>query len=155
MQIPVQVPAGGGERLWVVEDLTTILLDSAQTGGLFSLFEIEVSPGKGVPPHSHSREDETFILLEGQLTFWIDGKTTKAGPGDVLHAPKNVPHQFTNQTDADARLYVIATPGGFENFFRMIGDPADEPGGPAPAPDMDRMMAGFEAFGLTLLPPPE
>lgn len=153
--IPVHVPQGGGEQRWVTEDLTTILLEGAQTGEAFSLFDIHVSPGKGVPPHYHEREDESFIVTEGELTFWIDGATVTAKPGHVLHAPKGVPHQFTNQSTQPARLYVIATPSGMEHFFRAIGEPVDDPQGPAPAIDMDKLTAGCEAYGIKLLPPPD
>lgn len=151
--LPLHIPAGKGEQLWVTEDLTTILLEGAQTGEAFSLFDVHVSPGKGVPPHYHERESESFIVTEGELTFWIDGTTATAVPGDVLHAPKLVPHQFTNTSERPARLYVIVTPSGLEHFFRAVGDPAPDPHGPAPAIDMDRLTAACETFGIKLLPP--
>ena len=152
-QVPLIVPRGEGESLWVVEDLTVILLEGAQTGGAFSLFDIHVSPGKGVPPHYHEREDETFVVTEGELTFWVDGKTLTAHAGDVVHGPRGVPHQFTNTSSAPARLYVIATPAGLESFFRSIGDRAEHPDDAAPAIDFARLTAGCEAHGIRLLPP--
>lgn len=152
-QVPLYVPQGKGESLWVVEDLTVILLEGAQTGGAFSLFDIHVSPGKGVPPHYHEREDETFVVTEGELTFWVDGKTLTAGAGDVLYAPRGVPHQFTNTSNAPARLYVFVSPSGLEQFFRAIGDPVKDPDSPPPATDVARLTAGCEAHGIHLLPP--
>ncbi len=53
-------------------------LSSADTGGAFFLFETAVPPGRGVPPHVHSREDEVLgapwrRLLNFATRLWLLG----------------------------------------------------------------------------------
>jgi mannose-6-phosphate isomerase-like protein (cupin superfamily) len=152
--IPLNIPAGGGECLWVVGDCTTILLSGAQTGGSFTLCEIEVSPGKGAPYHHHANEDETFIVKEGVVDFIVDGERIQVAAGGVVHAPQGVPHLFTNSTSEMARFYVISAPAGMDDFFRSIGEPISERNAPAPEIDFAKLTAGCEAHGITILPPP-
>lgn len=152
---PSHLAPGSGEHLWVVEDITTILVSGADTAGQFTLCDIHVSPGKGTPPHVHSRESETFYITEGELEFWVNGEIITAVKGATLHAPKGVPHNFTNRTHAPARMIMMAVPAGMDEFFRAIGDPAPDPSGPAAPVDFPRLEAGCAAYGITLLPPPQ
>ncbi len=148
----LHLSSGDGEHLWVVEDLTTILVSGADTGGQFTLCDIHVSPGKGTPPHVHSRESETFYITEGSIQFWLDGETVTANKGDTLHAPIGLRHYFTNVTDAPARMLVFAAPAGLDDFFRAIGDPATDLTGPPAPVDFPRLEAGCQAHGIHLLP---
>lgn len=148
---PVHTNAARSECLWVVEDLYTLLLSGEQTAGQFALFDMYVSPGKGSMPHVHSREDETFIITEGQVQFWVDGKTLLAKPGDVVHAPRNIPHYFTNAADLPARMHMMIHPAGLENFFREIGDPVTDRNSPIPQPDAEKIAKACEVYGMKLL----
>ena len=65
---PVHVPPDGGDTVFLVGDTYTTILSGAQTGGAFTLLEALVPPETGPPPHAHQAEDETFVLLEGEMT---------------------------------------------------------------------------------------
>jgi uncharacterized cupin superfamily protein len=54
--------------------------------------------------HVHEREDETWFVLEGEYTFEVGGQTFRAGPGDYVFGPRNVPHSYANRTEAVAQL---------------------------------------------------
>ena len=71
----------------------------------------------GPEPHRHSREDEGFYILEGQYEFRVGTQVIKAGPGDFLFAPRNVPHTYKNVGTAPSRHLTIISPGGLESFF--------------------------------------
>src|ERR671911_891946 len=61
-----------GEAFWGFGALWTLKASAEQTGGRFSLIE-EVAPGgEGTPLHAHPEDDETFYVLEGELTFYLD-----------------------------------------------------------------------------------
>jgi quercetin dioxygenase-like cupin family protein len=150
--LPFLVPAGSAESYWVGGLITRMPLTGAQTGGAFSLFELEVTPGGGVPPHMHTREDETFIVVEGEIAFWLNGEPRTVRKGEILHAPKRVPHGFSNDTTEHARMYVIATPSGMEEMFRHIGDPCEDENAPAPPVNVARLVEGCPKFGVTILP---
>ena len=47
--------------------LGSILLSGEDTGGAYCLLDLSVAPGKGVPRHTHTREDEALFVLSGEL----------------------------------------------------------------------------------------
>jgi quercetin dioxygenase-like cupin family protein len=83
-----------GDTVLVAGDLYTYLARSEDTGGTYAAFDVRVSPGGGPPPHLHRRENEAFFILEGELTFLMDGRQIRAAEGMFLHAPIGVPHTF-------------------------------------------------------------
>ena len=81
--------------MFLVGDTYTTLLSGAQTGGAFTLLEALVLPEAGRPPHAHHGEEETFVLLEGEMSFHPGGETYDARPGTVLYVPRDVPPAST------------------------------------------------------------
>lgn len=106
-----------------------VLLSTSETGGQFSLLEIVCPPSEGVPPHTHTCEDETFHVLSGLVEFTLDGTRHVLGPGTTAFAPRAIPHAFRNIGASEARLLVTATPGGIERFFQACHEqiPPDAP----------------------------
>lgn len=51
--------------------------------------------GKGPVLHLHPYA-ETFIIIEGRARYQIGDSIMDAGAGDILTAPAEVPHKFTN-----------------------------------------------------------
>jgi mannose-6-phosphate isomerase-like protein (cupin superfamily) len=80
--------AGGG--------LYRILVTPAETGNTHFAFEAIEPPGGGPPLHIHTREDEFFLVLEGEITFYIDGRVIRAGAGQSAFVPKGAAHCFKN-----------------------------------------------------------
>ena len=144
----------GGETLWFLGTLARMKLDGDQTGGRFALWEAEAPHGASPPLHSHP-QDETFFILEGELTVWVvdeadidpavDGQpprwvathARRCGVGSVMYAPGGVPHTFRVESDT-ARMVVVSTPAGIEDLVRGLGEPAHFPWLPAP-PDGPRV----------------
>src|SRR6516162_11139424 len=119
---------GRGERIKVRGGSLSFLAVGEQTGGAYALIETANDPATGVRLHLHEREDETWFVLEGEYTFEVGGQTFRAGPGDYVFGPRNVPHSYANRTEAVARALIMVTPAGFEGFWResatLAGDPA-------------------------------
>jgi quercetin dioxygenase-like cupin family protein len=106
------------------------------TNGAFGLVESwMMPPGFASPYHTHRVEDEAFYLLEGQMAFVCDGRWTVAGPGTFVFGPRNIPHGFKVIGDAPARLLLLCTPGGFEQFVLELSEAAPTP------PDMAKLAA--------------
>ena len=55
----------------VVGDVYRFLATGEDTDGKYALWEAVVPPGGGPPPHVHSREEEGFYVLEGEITFQV------------------------------------------------------------------------------------
>lgn len=127
---PVIASAKAGGRFLNVAGMPTwVLLAADQTGGQFSLFEIHCPSGEGTPPHCHSREDETFFVLEGRLDITVGGVRHELRAGDAAFGPRGIFHSFANPGPDVARFLVTTTPGGFERFFEECHArvPANQP----------------------------
>ena len=84
--------AGEGRSIWVVGDRYTIKCGGDDTGGAFAMMEAIVPPGHGPPPHIHSREDEAFYVLEGEIQFHADGSSFTATSGAWVTLAKGSVH---------------------------------------------------------------
>lgn len=82
------------------------------TDGMVAIFQQNVPPMSGPPLHHHSREDEWFYVLEGQLTVQVDGQQTILCAGGSAFAPRGTAHTYQNFGPAPARQLVMVTPGG-------------------------------------------
>ena len=106
------LPAGEGRSIWVVGDRYTIKCGGNETGGAFAMIEAVVPPGNGPPPHIHSREDEAFYVLEGELEFHADGRSFTASTGAWVTLAKGSLHYFKNTGSVLAHMLVMVTPSG-------------------------------------------
>jgi quercetin dioxygenase-like cupin family protein len=86
--------------------LNTGNLKGADHGATISLILDESDPGHGPRLHRHPY-DETWVVQEGNLTFQLREEHLHAGPGDIVIAPPNVPHKFTNDGPQRSKLVCI------------------------------------------------
>ena len=143
-----------GEALWFFGGLATVKASAEQTGGRFSISEQMFPGGMATPLHSQPDDDETFHVLEGNLTFYLeDGQPLAASAGSFVHLPAGTVHAY--QVDSEtARVLNITTPQ-HEAFFRAAGEPAQARTLPPQAPpDMDKLMAAANEHGVEILGPP-
>jgi quercetin dioxygenase-like cupin family protein len=144
---------------WFAGSLLRWHVVSDETDGTFALGEALVRPGGEPPVHVHSREDETFYVLEGELTFQRGHERIDARPGDAVLMPRGVQHGFAVRTETACLLQAF-TPGGLEEAFRSLSEPAAFDGLP-PAPEgppspeaVEAMTAKFADHGVEFTGPP-
>jgi mannose-6-phosphate isomerase-like protein (cupin superfamily) len=101
-----------GRTIAVVGDVYRFLATGEDTDGKYALWEALVGPGGGPPPHVHSREEEGFYVLEGEITFTINGERVVATAGMFANMPVGTPHSFKNQTNRPARMLISVAPCG-------------------------------------------
>jgi mannose-6-phosphate isomerase-like protein (cupin superfamily) len=154
----VHIPPGGGEKLWVLGDFYTFKMTGEESEGAFSVFETVTSAGSlGPPPHIHHGEEESFYVLEGEVEMMTGGDTVKATQGSFVHVPRGVLHTFRNVGTTPARLLVVITPAGFEQFFREVGEPATDISNPPVSsgpPDIERIVTTARKYNCEIPPPP-
>lgn len=147
---------GEGRVISMVGDAYRFLATSEETGGTYALWEATVPPGGGPPPHVHSREQEGFYILDGEMTFHIGDDTIVAGPGTFLNASPGTKHSFRNESDKSARMLISVAPGGLEKMFFEVGQPMNV--GEAPPPpshaEIEKLLAAAPRYGVEILPPP-
>lgn len=122
---PVQFTSSSqGELIDLVGDRYRLLADSNMTDGRYMIVEAHVPPGGGPPPHVHSREEEGFYIIQGEMTFYTDEKSIKATAGSFINIPVGLAHWFRNESNRPVKMLILASPGGMENMFRKAGHPA-------------------------------
>jgi mannose-6-phosphate isomerase-like protein (cupin superfamily) len=108
-----------------------VLLESDASNGQFSLLEHPLAPrALGAPVHTHTREDEYSIVLEGTIGVEVDGRAFDVARGEIAVKPRGIPHAFWNPTDEPARILELIVPGGFEAYFAELGEILARPGQP-------------------------
>ena len=99
------------------------MIDGSEAGQRFSLVEHPMSPrALAAPLHLHTREDEYSYILEGRMGALLGDEVVEAGPGDLVHKPRNQWHTFWNAGDEPCRILEIIAPAGFERFFGELVD---------------------------------
>lgn len=127
-----------------------VKLSGEDTGGAYAVMEDQTPPEMGPPLHRHSREDESFYVLEGDYVFEVDGQPIFARTGSSVYAPKGTAHRFKNVGTTPGRLLVTVQPAGLDAFFADI----DKATGSTSEPDPTVVLPIFEKHGLELLGPP-
>ena len=105
-----------------------VLLRSEQTGDALAVTENTVPAGWGGPPLHHHDFDETFYVLDGELTFQLGDEVSRAAAGTLVFAPRGSHHTLANHGTEPARYLLVITPPGFERYFdrlsaELTGDP--------------------------------
>ncbi len=117
-----------GDVLNILGDVQTHKLVGSDTANQIVEWVDDVEPGIGIPPHIHSKEDEIFRVIKGQLKITIDGNSTLLKAGDTAFAPKNVAHSWTVVGTEKAQMITSAFPAGIENMFKELANlPPGEP----------------------------
>ncbi|HEX8529977.1 MAG TPA: cupin domain-containing protein [Cytophagales bacterium] len=122
--LPHTKPQAAGRKVYlnpVIGDKLVFLKTARETGGAYTLVEIELAAGGGNMPHIHRAFSETFIPLEGTLGVRSGREKLRLHPGQVHTVPPGTPHYFHNPSDQPVRFQVELRPGheGFENSLKI------------------------------------
>ena len=119
------VPLEGGEHLRFSGTTMVVRAPADATGGSYTLLE-ELPPLLDTSAHVHSREDETYYVLEGDHVFACGGQEVRLGPGGLVFLPRGIPHAHRRVVPGVGRLLCLLTPGGLEGFFRSLARAAQQ-----------------------------
>ncbi len=135
---------------WYIGHLMSLLVTSKDTAGRYALLRATERRGLEPPPHTHTKEDEAFLILDGQVVYTVGNETYHAKEGDVMVLPKNIQHSFKIQSEKLETL-ILLTPGGLENYFVEMSQPAEElqlPPMPQGPPDIKKLVATASKYGV-------
>src|SRR5262245_60947264 len=153
---PWAAAGDAGPALMFLGTPTWLRATTTQTGGALGLIEEVLPPGFESPYHRHRREDESFYILEGVVTF-VHGapgeeESLRAGPGAFVFLPRGTAHGFRAEGLTPARVLILVTPGGFERFVAALSQPADAPP-PGGSPDPGHLVALAAQYDVEILGP--
>ena len=144
-----------GRTIAVVGDIYRFLATGEETDGKYAMFEAIVPPGGGPPPHVHSREEESFLILEGEITFTVGEEKIIATAGTFANMPVGSLHSFKNATDKTARMIISVAPAGLEKIFLEVGVPVklgETPPPPSKA-EIEKLLAVAPSYGVEIKVP--
>lgn len=153
--VPTVRHPGEGRTIGVVGDVFRFLATGEDTDGKYAMWEAIVPPGGGPPPHIHSREEESFYILEGEITFQIGDQRLVATAGMFANMSVGTLHWFKNETGKPAKMLISVAPAGLEQMFFEVGLPV-EPGAAAPQPtkaDIEKLLTVAPRFGIEIRVP--
>ena len=144
----VVVGPGEGNALSIIGvdggiDTYTEKVLGSSTEGAYTAFEVTMR-GQGPPLHVHADLEEAFYVVEGEVEFEVDGKTTKATPGTFILSPRGVPHKFRLVSPEPAKLFKIISPPGFEKFLEDIDGESD----------LNRILEASKKYNTEWVEPP-
>ena len=97
---------------------------SADNHGAFDFVISKIRRGTEPPPHVHTREDEFFYLLAGEMAFYVDGKAFSITAGECMFLPRRIPHAWLITSD-DVNTITVVTPAGFADAIWKMSFPAE------------------------------
>ena len=139
---------------WVLGGLYEVLLSSEETGGACTVMRMTVPAGAGAPPHTHPG-DEALYVLRGEIEAHIGDDVVSATEGAQFYFPAGTREFFTATTEAS--ILATYSPGGIEQFFAEVGEPALSRTIPPPSdtpPDFERIIATAARYGMNIQAPP-
>jgi quercetin dioxygenase-like cupin family protein len=112
------------EEILVLTDVIKVLVSNTEKGNGYAVFEENVPPLGGPPPHRHP-DEEIFYVLEGKFEFILNDMENpfQVLPGSVVHVPSNAIHTFKNVGGTPGKMVVLLKPGDLLDYFRAIGTP--------------------------------
>jgi len=149
--LPTLRTATEGRTIAVVGDVYRFLATGEDTNGKYAMWEAIVPPGGGPPPHVHSREEEGFYILEGEITFHVGEKRIVATGWNVRQHAGRTPHSFKNESNRSAKMLISVAPAGLEKMFFEVGVPVVQ-GATAAAPpteeEIEKLIAVAPRYGI-------
>ncbi len=94
--------------------------DGCETRNQYSVSEWWLEPyTRGPGAHSHA-EDDVFFVIEGVMSFFVDGEWSDAPMGSFVLIPGGARHDFENRSPARAGALNFSVPGNFEQHMPDI-----------------------------------
>ena len=107
-------PIGGGMVVKVRDE---------DTAGAYSVHDNIIPPGSPGPrPHLHRYHEETFYVLERELTVRVGPRKIVAPAGSFVVVPRGVVHQPSNPGAQPTRVLLVCSPAGMDQFFEEAAE---------------------------------
>jgi quercetin dioxygenase-like cupin family protein len=151
MRTPTVRTPTEGRTVAAAGDVYRFLAVGEETNGKYAIWEAIVPPGGGPPLHVHSREEEGFYILEGEITYQIGDQRIVATAGMFANMPVGTPHSFKNETNRTAKMLISIAPAGFEKMLFEVGQPVPAGSTTAPPPtkeEIDKLLAIAPKYGI-------
>lgn len=128
------------------------------TSGDYDLAHFETpAKSQGPPPHIHSNYEESFLILDGEMEFMVDGAMKTYTAGQSIDIPPGTLHTFSNVSEKPCTWVNIHSPKGFSKFFTTFGVPEGENNAveKSVSPEViQKVLAMAPHYDMAIPPPP-
>ena len=107
-------------------DVYSRLATGEHTHDGYFLTHAIVPPGGGPPAHVHTREEEAFFIIRGEVVFLLDDHEVTVGAGTFLNVPRGTKHRFRNAGDEEVEMIFWFAPAGIEGLFEELDERPEE-----------------------------
>ena len=141
--------AGTARKQLVAGQVLHLLAEGSETANAFGMVICDsVIDGRPIPRHFHENEHDTWYCLRGQLQVWANDTSRILNAGDFAYVPPGDTHSYQCKSPR-TQFFGVVSPGGWEAFFDMAGDPWDkdclpEPGHPFDFSKMGPAMGKYD-----------
>jgi quercetin dioxygenase-like cupin family protein len=115
--------AGTRETLTMPDGTSFVVVESAaDSGGRRVEFEITMAPGAlGPPKHFHPSQEESWRVVDGELSVFVDDDWRTLGAGEELKIPPNTVHTLRNRSDGVVRFRDVHVPAlDFQDYIEDL-----------------------------------
>ncbi len=145
--------------LWFLDTLVNIRVSEKDNADGTSVLEHRAYQNDSPPLHIHQNEDEIFYVLEGEFRFLIKDEQYHLSAGDILTAPKGIPHTYKIESAGGGKWLTIIHGSDFESFVKEIGRPADKielpnPSGAPSKEAVEELTRIAKTFHIDIAGPP-
>ncbi|KXT16290.1 hypothetical protein AC579_465 [Pseudocercospora musae] len=125
---PYVISSQDGEIVYIPlsKSATRLLVTGKETDNAFAVVGSSGSQSDPIGFHYHAKTHDVFLCLKGNVNVWANDEARTMGPGDFASVPPGTIHQYQILGDHSEMVGLIV-PGGWEEFFRFIGEPYDGP----------------------------
>ncbi|MEN2401303.1 cupin domain-containing protein [Flavobacterium sp. MC2016-06] len=110
-----------GQKLKIAGGNYRIIISGKETNGEYAVIEMSIPPGAGPNPHSHPDFNESFFVLEGEISFKSESASYIAKKNSYINIPKGgIVHGFKNLSDQPAKLLCTVMPAGLDDLFEEM-----------------------------------
>lgn len=125
------LPPGEGETASLRGTEVVFKATGEREGGGPTVIEFIAAPGFSTGDHVHSKIEEIFYVLDGELNIRAGEWTGRAGPGSFIRVPPSMAHGFGNPGNAPVSFLLIISPANVhEEYFRELAAILAKPGPP-------------------------
>ena len=127
-----------------------------ETDGRHALIKILVQRGAEPPPHTHSREDESYFIIKGSIRYTIGEDQLTVNGDEYVYLPKDVPHSFEILSE-QAEVLMWMSPAGLDQWFwdnsvpAPDGKPLPVPQGPPPPDVIKHFVTSLQSYGVEMI----
>jgi quercetin dioxygenase-like cupin family protein len=142
-----------GQQFKIAGGNYRIIISGKQTNGEYSVIEMSVPPGAGPNPHSHPDFNESFFVLEGEVSFKSESGSYIAKKNSYINIPKGgIVHGFKNLSDQTAKLLCTVMPAGLDDLFEEMSIYLETADLNSEKETKEKLTLIFEKYGQKIYP---